>query len=48
MMRVILVDDEPLARDALRARLESASDVEIVGEAGDGPSAVRSIPSTGP
>ena len=43
MIRVLLVDDEPLARDVLRARLASSSDVEIVGEAGDGPSAVRSI-----
>ena len=33
MIRVLLVDDEPLARDALRARLASSSDVEIVGEA---------------
>ena len=43
MIRVLLVDDELLARDALRARLASSSDVEIVGEAGDGSSAVRSI-----
>jgi two-component system response regulator AlgR len=41
MMKVILVDDEPLARDRLRQLLADAPDVEIVAEAGDGLGALR-------
>ncbi|MFG1784056.1 response regulator [Rhodococcus oryzae] len=33
---VLLVDDEPLARAGLRAILDAQSDIEVVGEAGDG------------
>lgn len=33
---VLLVDDQPLMRDGLRLILESADDVVVVGEAGDG------------
>jgi len=43
MIRTLIVDDEPLARDGLRVRLERESDVEIIGEAGDGPGAVEAI-----
>jgi two-component system LytT family response regulator len=42
-IRAIVVDDEPLARDGLRLLLGAMSDVEIVGEAGDGATAVRAI-----
>ena len=42
-MRVLIVDDEPLARRGLRRLLESAPDVEIVGEAASGIAAVDSI-----
>ena len=35
-LRVLIVDDEPPARDRIREILEQMSDVEIVGEAGDG------------
>jgi DNA-binding NarL/FixJ family response regulator len=36
MIRVVLVDDQVLLRAGLRALLESAGDITIVGEAGDG------------
>lgn len=42
-MRVIIVDDEPLARDRLRALLSKETDVEIVAECGDGREAVAAI-----
>jgi two-component system LytT family response regulator len=43
VIRALLVDDEPLARRGLRVRLEREGDVDIVGEADDGPSAVEAI-----
>ena len=43
VIRTLVVDDEPLARDGLRVRLGREDDVEIVGEAADGPSAVEAI-----
>jgi len=43
VIRTVLVDDEPLAREGLRVRLGREEDVEIVGEADDGPSAVDAI-----
>jgi two-component system, LytTR family, response regulator len=42
-MRALIVDDEPLARSGVAVRLSKFSDVEIVGECGDGPSAVEKI-----
>ena len=47
-MRVLIVDDEPLARRGVCARLRKFSDVEIVGECADGASAVESILSLEP
>ena len=38
--RLLVVDDEPLARAHLRALLATRDDVEVVGECGDGRSAV--------
>ncbi len=43
MVRVLIVDDEPLARDALRLLLEARDDVEVIGECVNGKEAVRSI-----
>lgn len=43
MMRVMVVDDEPLARDGVRARLASHRDLCFVGEAGDGDTALQAI-----
>lgn len=41
VVRVLLADDEELMRAGLRLILESADDVVVVAEAGDGPAAVR-------
>jgi len=43
MIRTLIVDDEPLARDGLRVRLAALDDVAIVGEAHDGASAVKAL-----
>jgi len=42
-MRVLLVDDEAPARRKLRRLLDSAPDLVVVGEAGDGVAAVEAI-----
>jgi len=42
-LRALIVDDEPLARRGLEIRLEAHPDVEIVGEFGDGLSAIAGI-----
>ena len=42
-LRILIVDDEPLARRGVRARLDRAGGVEIVGECGSGADAVRAI-----
>ncbi|MGE0353946.1 MAG: LytR/AlgR family response regulator transcription factor [Gemmatimonadales bacterium] len=47
-LRVVIVDDEPLARDALRLALEAEPDVEVVAECADGPSAVSAIARKAP
>ena len=43
MLRAVIVDDEPLARMRLRELLAGRADVELVGEAVDGTSAIRAI-----
>lgn len=48
MIRTLIVDDEPLARQGIRLRLELEADMAIVGEADDGPSAVEAIRSLRP
>ncbi len=40
-IRVAIADDHPVVRQGLRAFLDSLSDIEVVGEAGDGEAAVR-------
>jgi two-component system LytT family response regulator len=47
-MRVLIVDDEPLARERLRTLLAAEPDVETVGESPDGPSAVTAIRQLAP
>ncbi|MCU0756565.1 MAG: LytTR family DNA-binding domain-containing protein [Xanthomonadales bacterium] len=42
-MRVLIVDDEPLARARLRALLADSDAVEVVGEAGDGRTALEAV-----
>ena len=48
VIRTVVVDDEPLAREGLRVRLGREEDIEIVGEAEDGQSAVDTIVSLRP
>jgi two-component system response regulator AlgR len=40
-MRALVVDDEPLARERLKRQLHEVSDVEVVGEAGNGREALE-------
>jgi two-component system LytT family response regulator len=42
-VRALIVDDESLARRGVVLRLRKFKDVEIIGECGDGPSAVEKI-----
>lgn len=46
--RVLIVDDEPLARERIRALLRSQHSLEIVGEAGSGPEAIEMIARESP
>ncbi|MBR8742913.1 response regulator transcription factor [Nocardiopsis sp. MG754419] len=48
MIRTILVDDEHLVRSGLRMILESAADIEVVGEGDDGEDAVRLVEELSP
>lgn len=42
-LRVLIVDDEPLARDRVRAFLRLQENVELIGECGSGPEAIEAI-----
>lgn len=42
-VRAVIVDDEPLARDAVRLALQRAGGIEVVAECGDGEAAIRAI-----
>lgn len=42
-IRALIVDDEPLARQRLRALLENEPDLELIGECADGQEAVAAI-----
>lgn len=42
-MRVLIIDDEPPARRGIALRLKRHSDVEVVGESGDGVEALKDI-----
>ncbi len=48
MTTVVLADDHPVVRQGLRAVFEATEGVEIVGEAVDGPEAVRTCVETRP
>ena len=43
MIRTLIVDDEPLARQRLKRFLQAAEDVELLTECGDGKAAVAAI-----
>jgi DNA-binding NarL/FixJ family response regulator len=47
-VRLFLVDDHPLVRDGLRARLGSMPNLEIVGEAGSAAEALELVKACGP
>ena len=47
-IRLFLVDDEPQVRQGLRMRLEMEPGFDVVGEAGDGPTALAAIPGARP
>jgi len=42
-LRVLIVDDEPLARERLRRLVERQSDLLVIGECGDGVTALETI-----
>jgi two-component system, LytTR family, response regulator len=48
VLKVVIVDDEPIAREGLRALLAGDRDVEVAAECGDGASAVEAIRRTRP
>jgi DNA-binding NarL/FixJ family response regulator len=48
MISVLLVDDEALVRAGLRMILETAADIAVVGEAGDGRAALEAVARTDP
>ena len=47
-MRALIVDDEPLARRGVLLRLRKFRDIEVVGECGDGASAIKKILTLAP
>lgn len=47
-IKVLIVDDEPLARQRVRLLLDEEPDVDVVGECGDGFEAVDQIQASGP
>lgn len=47
-LRVLLVDDEPLARAGLRALLRDEGDVDVIGESATGADAVAAIDALAP
>lgn len=48
MIRLLLVDDHKLFRQGLRQICELETDLEVVGEAGSGPEAIRMAKTTSP
>ena len=47
-IRVMVVDDHPIMRSGLRDVLEASGRLEVVGQAGDGEEAVRTVQGLGP
>jgi two-component system LytT family response regulator len=48
MIRALVVDDEPLVRERLRTLLAAHADFEVVGERGNGPSALEAMGELNP
>ena len=47
-IHVVLVDDHPVVRSGIRGMLDTAVDIEVVGEASDGNGALRLVAETNP
>jgi len=47
-MKTLIVDDEPLARERLRAMLGDMGDIDVVGEAGNGGEALEAVQRLAP
>ena len=47
-LRVLIIDDEELARARLRRLLEGEADLEVLGECADGPSAIKAVRQLNP
>jgi two-component system, LytTR family, response regulator len=48
ILRALIVDDEPFARDALRSALEGHEDVQVIGECANGLDAIKMIRDSRP
>lgn len=48
MIRVLIVDDEPIARRGIRQQLRGEADLEVIGESGDGAAAIDAIMELAP
>jgi DNA-binding NarL/FixJ family response regulator len=48
MIRILVVDDQPIVRDGIGVILNAQSDMTVVGEAGDGAEAIRRSQQLGP
>ena len=48
MIRIMLVDDHTMVREALRMVLEQDNDMQVIGEAGDGEAALRMAETLAP
>src|SRR5580698_8291608 len=48
VLRTLIVDDEPIARQVLREELEQVQDIALIGEASDGVSALAAIRDLSP
>lgn len=48
LVRILIVDDDPLVRSGIRFILDSAPDLEVVGEAGDGDEVVPAVQAHAP
>jgi two-component system, LytTR family, response regulator len=48
VIRVVIVDDEPIARRGIRQQLRGEADLEVIGEYGDGAAAIDAITGLAP